>query len=345
MQRIEELDSLRGISVILVLLFHYTHSFSDKFPSYTLTTNFIDIKYGGIGVNLFFIISGFVIFLTANNIKNSNRFKSTLIFLYKRFIRLYPLFWLCMITTFFIMNNSDIVELDKYKRDGIDFIFNLTMIPDVFNQILSDYDIERIDGVYWSLIPELFFYSIMSIIIFFKGKKYIEYICLFWLFIIFSGIFADKFSIDIPPSVSNLFILDWGYLFIIGINFFKIKSNKDDSNFLNHSIILISLLGGFFLEPTQRFIFSILFVIIFYLFVYDKLKWLTFKPLIFFGKISYALYLLHQFIGYAIIMKLIKSGVENSFILLVVPSVIAIALSYICTEIDIKINKYLKSFV
>ena len=59
--RLLELDALRGIAALMVVLFHFT---MDR-PEMNL-----GFKYGVTGVDFFFIISGFVIFLTLSNTKN-----------------------------------------------------------------------------------------------------------------------------------------------------------------------------------------------------------------------------------------------------------------------------------
>ena len=135
--RLIQLDIFRGIACLMVLLFHYTTQYSKIFKNQE-TIQLFDFKYGGLGVDLFFIISGFVIFMSIN--RNISPFQ----FLIKRFVRLYPTFWICVSITFCIVHFSELIQ---YKRSFLDFIVNLTMVPDVFG-------VPKVDGVYWSLLPE-----------------------------------------------------------------------------------------------------------------------------------------------------------------------------------------------
>jgi peptidoglycan/LPS O-acetylase OafA/YrhL len=64
--RIIELDSLRGIAALAVVFYHYTTRFDAKFQT-TVITDRISFPYGHYGVELFFIISGFVIFMSVKN--------------------------------------------------------------------------------------------------------------------------------------------------------------------------------------------------------------------------------------------------------------------------------------
>ena len=83
-------------------------------------------------------------------------------------------------------------------------------------------------------------------------------------------------------------------------------------------------------------------IILFYLLIFDFLKFIAFKPLLFIGKISYSLYLIHQLIGYIIIMELKKNEVFNQFILLLIPFVFSILLSsFVHFKIEPAVKKYL----
>lgn len=71
--RIKELDSIRGIACLMVVLFHYTTRYAIIFDT-DKTTEILDFKYGGLGVSLFFMISGFVIYLSIINVKDVKTF-------------------------------------------------------------------------------------------------------------------------------------------------------------------------------------------------------------------------------------------------------------------------------
>jgi len=307
MGRLKELDSLRGIACLSVLLFHYTTKYSEIFST-SITTQLFNFKYGGQGVDLFFIVSGFVIFLTIK--KNTKPVD----FVYKRFTRLYPTFWICVLLTFFLIRYSDLI---MYQRNFSELIYNLTMVPDVFG-------VKRVDGVYWSLLPELMFYFLMFCLLIVKKIKYIDSICFVWLL----GILINNMH-DIMP-IRVLLNLKFAHLFIIGISFYKIK-NKE-SKWWTHLLILCSFIVSIIISDSlHKPVFLLFFIAIFYLFVYNKLNWIKLKPLIILGEISYALYLIHQFIGYIIINKLVNYGIENNFLLLLIPFTITVLLAYSIT--------------
>lgn len=84
--RIDSLDVLRGIAILMVIVSHHTVA-KNKFLS------FLNL---GHGVDLFFVLSGFLIGMTA--LLGSGRFK---VFVVKRSLRIYPLYFVNLLLIFF----------------------------------------------------------------------------------------------------------------------------------------------------------------------------------------------------------------------------------------------------
>lgn len=318
--RIGELDALRGLAALGVVLFHYTYKYEQIFNDGVM--NKYIFNYGFLGVQLFFIISGFVIFMTISKVKSGKEF------VLKRFFRLYPVFWICLIITFIITSLSGI---ERFERTFMEFLLNFTMIPDLFKA-------RMIDGVYWSLLPELLFYGIVLIIFLFRLLHRIEIIMFIWLLISFISI-----RVVGNPVISTLIVSNYSYLFIAGICFFKIYTKKGDVS--HHLLIITCLLYCFFLVSIIEFIITIIFFLLFYLFVFKKLIFLnTMKPLIYLGRISYPLYLIHQFIGLILIQKLFTIGITDFYLLLLIPITITIFVSWlISSSIEKPIHSLLRT--
>src|SRR5690348_11363931 len=91
--RLYEIDALRIIAAVAVVVYHYT--FADFAGGLTMTA-FPQIspvtRYGYLGVDLFFVISGFVCLLTALNRKPHQ-------FVISRIVRLYPAYWVAVTLT------------------------------------------------------------------------------------------------------------------------------------------------------------------------------------------------------------------------------------------------------
>ena len=159
------LQLVRGIAAILVLLHHIT-SIIYKNSNYEYALGIFD--YGSIGVDLFFILSGFLIFtLHYQEIGYSNKLG---IFFKKRLIRIYPVYWvvtLALIPIYFIMPSFGV----GYESDPGVILKSLFLIPQDHDPIL---------GVGWSLVYEVFFYIMFGLFIL-LGKKPAAIILSAWM--------------------------------------------------------------------------------------------------------------------------------------------------------------------
>lgn len=322
--RISELDSLRGLAALSVVLFHYTHQYGEIFGS-DLTTYLLDFSFGHYGVDFFFVISGFVIFLTLTRSKNG------LQFVYNRGARLYPTFWVCLILTFLV---TSFAGLERLERTPQELILNLTMVPGFLSSRL-------VDGAYWSLAVELLFYGLMFTLFLTRLLHRIEWVGFFWLILmVLNKVFPDLFNqLGIVASLLNL---KYGMLFLIGINFYKIYQAEGGP--INHIQIVACAAVALVVNPILEYaVVTLACIVVFYLFTLGKLKILRARPLLFLGKISYSWYLLHQFIGYTIISALVGSGVTSSLALLLVPMASTIFISYIVWKyVEVPSNLFLK---
>jgi len=149
-RRLSALDGLRLLAALAVLGFHYTgirlpywgQPAFREFPTLNEVT-----RYGYLGVELFFIISGFVILMTAYG-RTIESFSAS------RIARLYPAYWVAIILTFALQQfwtagrNPDLVEA----------MINLTMVQDAL-------DVPHVQGAFWTLWVELKFYLLIGVFI------------------------------------------------------------------------------------------------------------------------------------------------------------------------------------
>ncbi|GAA2239791.1 acyltransferase [Herbiconiux moechotypicola] len=104
--------------------------------------------YGYMGVRLFFLISGFVIFKSAVG-------KSASAFAVGRVKRLYPAYWFGLTIGFVVV----IISTQKNPVGLIPaWLANLTMAPQIFG-------FSYVDGVYWTLLYELTFYALVGLLV------------------------------------------------------------------------------------------------------------------------------------------------------------------------------------
>jgi peptidoglycan/LPS O-acetylase OafA/YrhL len=303
---IYEIETLRIFGAVSVLLYHYTFRGvllnGTKVPLFPIIGTFS--RYGYLGVNLFFMISGFVILLSALN-------KSPLNFAISRMDRLYPTYWVSVTLTTVI-----VIILTNNSIPTRQYLVNLTMIQDYF-------DIQSIDGVYWTLSVELkFYFSIFLLILTKQIDKYHIWIPVWLATTIIYLIFSQPFFMGwfISPFYSSYFIS--GILFYLiyarGITWQKI------------SVLIISMsisiyytifqVDGFIKVPTliDRIIAPIIvisFYALFYLICSKKLIIKGSKILLICGGVTYPIYLLHARIGKTF-YDLMSQGLNKYFVLI-----------------------------
>ncbi len=300
--RIKELDALRGLAAFAVFLFHFQL-----------------FDYGYLGVHLFFIISGFVIFLSAKSVKKPSDF------VIARFSRLYPTYWICLFVTFAVLYIS---------RGDVTFtqlLFNLTM----FQSFLG---VENVDGAYWSLTEELVFYVIVFGALMFGIINRVKLWVGVMLLMALGGLFLNPELGGMQKNIQA--VVKYFNLFVAGIIFYHIY--LDQKVKITHVAGLILCLGialmygyGSYLPYFNHSIEIAVICAFFGLFtllVLGKLAFLQkYKWMLFLGEISYPFYLLHQEIGLAF-RRLFTT--ENHLVHIALVAVIFIGITLLATFIS-----------
>lgn len=336
MDRLKELDALRGIAALGVVLYHltskydylYGHAITGLFPHYPDNP-------GRYGVELFFMISGFVIFLTLNKTEKVKDF------IVSRFSRLFPVYWASILVTVLFVSLFPMDDLlGQIQPDVI--LVNLSML-----QSLIWY--RHVDPSYWSLGFELMFYFLMAIQLGRNKIHQIDRFCVIWLSFeaLLTGLFIvsqSKIVVTLTPIFASL---PWAHLFIAGIMFYKIKSGSANKF---HYVILACCLALHWIlmgMHTARFnllssVLTTLFFVVFFLFAKNKLKFLAIAPLVYLGTISYSLYLVHQIAGYSL-MSYLYQMTGNTYVVIglaIVNSlVLATLLTYLVEKPSMRVIK------
>jgi peptidoglycan/LPS O-acetylase OafA/YrhL len=317
MEYVKQLDSLRALAVILVIISHWVPG-----------TNIINrIPNGEIGVDIFFVLSGFLIssilFENKNRYESASLSKTKLIknFYFRRSLRIFPIYYIIIFILLYLHTST---------RTNIQsaFIYFLTYTSNIYF-----FQTQQWDGMIshlWSLAVEEQFYLIWPWIILFTNKKYLIHVILIFILtgitsqLILSGIkMSSLLTFTCFDSFGLGALLSW----VMVYNKEKIyKFNL----VLSISVFLIFLnwvIGLFFKESIlipRRTIFSILSLCLIVNVILNKESdSLLFRCifnnrlLIFLGKISYGLYLYHN-----IIPGLLNSKFINIYINPYLPSIL-----------------------
>jgi peptidoglycan/LPS O-acetylase OafA/YrhL len=325
-KRINEIDGLRGIAAVFVMLFHYTFVFNQKWVYGK------PFHYGYMGVSLFFIISGFVITMSVESKK------SYIDFCYGRFIRLYPIYWIALIITIIAMHS---MNLQMFKLNTTNIVVNFTMLQRFLGYI-------DIDGAYWTLAIELIFYFLIVIILILnKTAKIIPYFIVLILIIFISRIILSQYFTEQIKLIQIIQQFRFLHLFLAGIIFYKIHTSR----FQKTDLILLTFCLICNLGAHLRFnilietLIVLVFFIVFGLLTIKENKLMNFlnHPILqFLGKISFPLYLLNENFGASLFTLINLHFSINIFIqILIVIIIVIISASLIHYTIEKPLFQYL----
>ncbi len=329
MKRIEFLDGLRGVAILLVICFHTYSRYPKIVPYGNEYSDFYIFKYGYLGVQLFFLISGFVILMSLE------KSKTFLQFIYKRWLRLFPAMFIATIlvysTSHFLKERPMGIPELKTIIPGLLF-FDTSLL-----KTLLGIKLNPIEGAFWSLFVEFKFYFIFGISYFLLGRiKAI--VTIFLLFIV--SIVADYFKIRYVFTFSHILSFEYFGWFASGSLAYLY--------FVNNQLkyILLSIVVSFiemykYFNDTGALLYIVFILTLFIIPIcFDKTRnILKNKFLLFFGLISYPLYLIHENALISLICKINQLSLPIPNILLpIIPIVLLCFISYL-------IVTYLETFV
>jgi peptidoglycan/LPS O-acetylase OafA/YrhL len=247
------------------------------------------------GVNLFFMISGFVIFMTLTNTRHP------MDFVVSRFSRLYPAFWVAVGLTFLITHAAGLPG----KAVGADVAaLNLLM----FHSLLG---VKHVDSVYWTLEVELLFYAIMLGLWSAGALRRLHAVALAWLGLqLIYLLTARHAGIDLPYTVSRFLILPYVPYFIIGIVIYRSHGNGARFSRMDAAVLAAALCIIFLGEGWQFGLISAVLALLLYSAVNWRPAVLRLRPVLWLGAVSYPLYLVHENIGWAAIINLESRGMS-----------------------------------
>ena len=206
--RFFELDILRGLAAILVVVFHYKHFLLsdtevfdyDHLPFGVLLTPVY--VYGQYFVELFFAISGYVFFWLYGDAVSDRRLSGRSFFT-ARFARLYPLY-LAMLLAAVVLQSAHSALYGAafiYKHNTVgDFVLSLFMVQ----QWLPGAE-QTWNGPSWSLSVELFLYIAFFAVAFWRGNRPIVLAAIVVVGLAFKHIQAEPVS-DFSRGVPSFFL-------------------------------------------------------------------------------------------------------------------------------------------
>lgn len=219
------IQALRGIAVVLVIAFHLQGNEEKYFHGYTILPDFLTI--GSSGVDLFFVISGFMMVAIT-----SGRFQKTgaiYQFLYHRVTRIYPMYWFYSILML-------IIYLIQVKTG------NNTRIVDITSSfLLLPQDNLPLLVVGWTLVHEVYFYVVFSILLAFH-ERWLLALLVTWGLALISASLIPYVNATIK-LISNPLTLEFIFGCIVALIHFTKKPSLEFAKYLGWPLLSISFIG------------------------------------------------------------------------------------------------------
>jgi len=316
------LDGYRFLAALMVVSYHYWSKALDnsrysleygnifRFPELSQVTS-----YGSMGVDLFFMISGFVIALSAEGSTFSK-------FMASRIARILPTYWLALIlTTAFLLWEGEVYRIVTLRQ----FLVNLIFLQRPMGE-------EFIDGVYWTIVIEMRFYLLVAALIALGLYRFYAWILFAWILLCLVDFMGAAIGV-----LRQAFITSYGFYFAAGGSFYFIYRKKyirlsvmtiilslvialpniikrfGDNSAEISTVILLAIYGLMFVITTKRFV---------------NIQW-NWLPVA--GAMTYPFYLIHEVIGFILMrhMNFIKNGFIITIVVLMLMLMLMLMLSWI----------------
>lgn len=300
------IDGARGIAAVGVVLYHYTVNYS-KFFELDYSLPFVN-RYGNIGVTFFFILSAYFLMrkMLNDNIKPSR-------YVYQRIVRLWPSYAIAVLVTgsFLLLTNSSL----KSSVTGI--LLNLTML----NKLIG---VPYVDGVYHTLTNELILLAVSTSILVTKLYKNPKLTILAWGGVTVIGrIILGMLGKDSDLMLTLWFGSKYSFAFLTGYIFAYRKQEKKPWQIFG---LLCIAIYTYITMGMMYFAYIVISGIIVWVLLQDAFHFLGNKLFLFFGGISYQLFLIHEYIGFEIIHRLDIMGWKNE-LNIILPFVVVVIIS------------------
>lgn len=331
-ERILFLDGLRGIAILLVVLYHtYSSAWVKLVPFFAPTFEFPLVKFGDLGVPLFFLISGFVITMSLERCQSFSEF------IFKRWLRLFPAMLIATILILLTANLFPFRPLGEVRL--ISAISGLTFISPTFFDWIFNKDQGMLEGGFWSLFVEVKFYIVAGLIYFNFGQKKMIYalLVMFFCYTVFD-VSKTQLNQDLASNIYTL--LNWSDFkycgwFASGALFYRFFMNKHKASFA--VALFIALLSarnwGGVMSSTMVAFLVIIGIFACAMFSDQLQRVLSNKLLTFFGYISYPLYLIHENATISMIVQLHQAYKEiNAYVLSLIPLTMMVFIAWMMAK-------------
>lgn len=347
-------NQLRAIAALAVVLNHYwgiffvpavraivgvPASFLPLQPAYTrhvlapATGGFL---YGAFGVGVFFLISGFVIPISLRNLSTGQ-------FLVRRFFRIYPVYWFCLLISLAIYAISA-----WYWSTPLSDRVSLPFLAHNLSLLHSAAGIPSLDFVCWSLAVEVKFYVVVAVI-FMLGKSahQVALLCIAFLALCCVATSLTMHGQN-PESFVTYLLSDMKYMsfmFLGCLFYFALYGELDARSVIGYGVLTFGLfvtIGAFherqvFGPLVRNYTYALGLFFACYLL---RSRFGKNRLLDFLADISFPLYLVHSMIGYVTMPILMDRGLPYTFAWLACAGLSVLVACLVHKYVELPVNAF-----
>jgi exopolysaccharide production protein ExoZ len=285
---------LRAIAALLIALHHGLHEADQaarKIGSSFPWQNVLPLEAG---VDLFFVISGFVMVYAARDLFGSPTV--ILPFLRRRLARIVPIYW--AVTALFIaLSVSGLAPLNRAPPSGSEIAASLFFVP----YLRPDGLLQPVYSLGWTLNYEMFFYGLFALALWLPRERAVPAVVILLMLLVAVGQLVPE-GMTIPYYWTRSIILEFGFGMIIGhMALSGVTPTRKMAFGLGMAALLLLTLGKLApsLLPDRALLYGLpaaLLVMAALGFELDGNRNATTRLAVQLGDASYALYLLHPFV-------------------------------------------------
>lgn len=285
--RMDNIDLMRAVAILSVLVYHYTTRFDPAF--YRTVAMPFRFETGKFGVDLFFTVSGFCIFMTLE------RSATLAVFWAKRIARIQPAYIAGIALTF--------AAVHVFGLPGRSVGLGVALGNAVWLNLVNGFPM--VDGAYWSLVVELKFYFWIGIIHAVLGGRRT---LLAWAAFTVAGCVLEQVAALHQPMgavcgrlARLVMISPHSPMFLVGLIAWRWPQITSRWHALSYGALAVGLCAA-----SSRFVGQAWLggVIALAAFAALRAQWMRLpKAITAIGLVSYSLYIVHQNIGLIVIRE------------------------------------------
>jgi exopolysaccharide production protein ExoZ len=292
--QLASIQILRAVAALAIVMHHGLHEAHQATQKVGGSFAWQSVLPLEAGVDLFFVISGFVMVFASRDMFGSTG--SIIPFLRRRLARIAPIYWLTTLL-FLAVSLSGLAPLSRAPFSAEETIATFLFLP----YLRPDGFLQPVYGLGWTLNYEMFFYLLFALALPFQRERAVPLVVITLMLLVTIGQFIPA-SLTAPYFWTRSIILEFGFGMIIGhMALSGIRPSRMTSALLAGAALALLALGVLApnLLPDRALLYGLpaaLLVIAALAFESDGQTQPATRLMTQLGDASYALYLLHPFV-------------------------------------------------